>query len=153
MNNRNNSSHRDDIDSGALLLRYIIGFSWIVLVLFTVGSWYIVDLTFAQSVFVGGVLINGSFLLLKRDLEQLFLKVGNGGTQAGGVPRIERTRFLLKYFARLVVLALMIFVATTKMSINMIGLTVGLTTVMFSVVMVVLSKGKMLYGVQSLRRA
>ena len=54
----------------------------------------------------------------------------------------EKTRFVLRALARLVVLGLLVFVAATKVPVNVIGLTLGFATVMVSVVIIGLGAGK-----------
>jgi hypothetical protein len=104
-------------------------------------------------VLIGGVLASGSFFLLKRDIEQLIDRVASAGEQAGGVKKMEKVRFFLKFYARLFVLGLLLYVLTTKISINMIGLVIGLSTVMLSIVVVVLARGRMIFSVQSFKGA
>jgi NAD(P)H-dependent flavin oxidoreductase YrpB (nitropropane dioxygenase family) len=136
-------------EAGVALLQMIQLFNLFMVVVFTAGSWYIIDWTLAQSVLIGGILASGSFFLLKRDIEQLIDRVASAGDQAKGVKKMEKVRFFLKFYARLTVLGLLLYVLTTKISINMIGLVIGLSTVMLSVVIVVLARGRMIFSVQS----
>ncbi len=151
MSDRINSVKKQD-DTGVALLRMIQLFNLFVIMVFTLGSWYIVDWTLARSVLIGGVLANGSFFLLKRDIEQLLERAASSGEQAKGI-KMEKIMFFLKFYARLMVLGLLLFVLTTKISINMIGLVLGLSTVMLSVVIVVLARGRMIFSAQSFKGA
>ncbi|WP_457573442.1 ATP synthase subunit I [Desulfolithobacter sp.] len=144
---------RKTVEPGILLLRYIQVFSWLVLIVFVAGGWYLFSWPFARSVLIGGVLANGSFFLLKKDIEQLIHRVAMAGGDMRSVKRIEKIRFFLKFYARLILLGLLLFVLATKLSINMIGLVLGLSTIMLSVIIVVLSKGRMLYSAQSIKGA
>ncbi|WP_456387226.1 ATP synthase subunit I [Desulfolithobacter sp.] len=144
---------RKTVEPGVLLLRYIQFFSWLVLLVFVAGGWYLFGWPFARSVLVGGVLANGSFFLLKKDIEQLIHRVAMAGGDMKAVKRIEKIRFFLKFYARLILLGLLLFVLATKLSINMIGLVLGLSTIMLSVIIVVLSKGRMIYSVQRVKGA
>jgi NAD(P)H-dependent flavin oxidoreductase YrpB (nitropropane dioxygenase family) len=137
------------VEAGVALLRMIQLFNLLMVAIFTAGSWYIIDWTLAQSVLIGGILASGSFFLLKRDIEQLIDRVASAGDQAKGVKKMEKVRFFLKFYARLTVLGLLLYVLTTKISINMIGLVIGLSTVMLSVVIVVLARGRMIFSVES----
>lgn len=136
-------------DASAGLLRMVQQFNILVVVIFTAGSWYIVNWNLAQSVLIGGILASGSFFLLKRDIEQLIDRVAGAGEQARGVRKMEKVRFLLKFYARLCVLGLLLFALTTKISVNYIGLVLGLSTVVLSVIIVVLARGRMIFSVQS----
>ncbi|NOQ45285.1 MAG: hypothetical protein GQ559_01195 [Desulfobulbaceae bacterium] len=141
------------VEPGILLLRYIQKFSLLMLAVFSVGSWYIVNGLFALSVLVGGAMAIGSFFLLKNDIEQVINKVGGAGSRMKTVRTAEKIRFFVKFYARLIVLGLLMFVLVTKVNINMIGLAVGLSTIMSSVIIVILSKGRTIYSVQSFKGA
>jgi len=141
------------VESGVVLLRMIQLFNLIMVAVFTVGSWYIIDWTLARSVLIGGVMASGSFFLLKRDIEQLIARVASAGEQGRGVKKMEKIRFFLKFYARLFVLGLLLYVLTTKISLNMIGLVIGLSTVMLSIIIVVLARGRMIFSVQSFKGA
>lgn len=138
-------------DPGNLLLKYIMQFSLLLLAVFVGIGGFVVSWAFAQSIFVGGVLANGSFYLLKKDIEQLIARVSAAGGSLRAVKRIEKIRFFLKFYARLIVLGLLLFILATKINIDMIGLVIGLSTVMLSVIVVVLSKGRTIYSVQSVK--
>jgi hypothetical protein len=105
--------------------------------LLTAGGWYVFGSLFARSVLLGSVLINGSFLLLKTDAKRLTRRIGDAGdVQRDTVIRAETLRFFVNFFARLCVLALVLFVLAAKVEIDVIGLTLGLATVMGSIVLV-----------------
>ena len=107
----------------------------------------------AKSVLFGGLLANGSFFLLRRDINGFMANFGQAGMNWQAVKKLEKIRFFVKFYGRLVVLALILFVLITKVSIDVIGLVVGLSTIMFSVIVVVLSKGSMLYSAQRFKGA
>jgi len=148
MNNTNTQA-----EAGVLLLRMVQRFNLLMVAVFTLGCWYIVDWTLARSVLIGGMLAGGSFFLLKRDIEQLINRVAEAGEQVKGVKKLEKVRFFLKFYARLFILGLLMYVLTTKVSVNMIGLVLGLSTVMLSVVIVVLARGRMVFSAQSFKGA
>ena len=140
-------------EAGVAMLHMVQQFNLVMVAVFTAGSWYIIDWTLAQSVLIGGVLATGSFFLLKRDIEQLIDRVATAGEQAKGVKKLEKVRFFLKFYGRLTVLGLLLYVLTTKIHINMIGLVIGLSTVMLSVFIVVLARGRMVFSAQSFKGA
>ena len=142
-------TEKKQAEPGVVMLRMVQQFNLLMVVVFTLGSWYIIDWTLARSVLIGGVLASGSFFLLKRDIEQLIDRVASAGSQTKGVKKMEKIRFFLKFYARLLVLGLLLYALTTKVSINMIGLVIGLSTVMLSVIIVVLARGRMVFFVQS----
>ncbi len=105
---------------------------------------------FGLSVLLGSLLVNGSFLLMKRDARQILDRVAASAPgEVRTVQRLERVRFVFKFYARLIVLGLLLFVASTRMQLDMIGVAVGLSTVMLSVVLVVLAGGRKITSIQS----
>ncbi len=139
-------------DSGVVILRMVQQFNLVIIAVFTVGSWYIIDWNLAQSVLIGGVLASISFFLLKRDAEQLIDQVA-AGSRVQGVKGLAKSSFILKFNGRLIVLGLLLYVLTTKININIIGLVIGLSTVMLSVIIVVLTRGRMVFSGQSFKGA
>jgi len=124
------------------LVRRVMIFSGILSVVLAVGGWYLSGWFFARSVLIGGMLVNGSFWLLKSDIQRLMQRVGKVDGHGETAFTFEKTRFFLRFYARLVVLGLLLFVLASQAAIDVIGLTLGLTTVMFSVVIIGLSTGK-----------
>jgi hypothetical protein len=139
-------------DGEVVILRMVQQFNLVIIAVFTVGSWYIIDWNLAKSVLIGGVLASVSFFLLKRDAEQLIDQVA-AGSQVQGVKGLAKSSFILKFNGRLIVLGLLLYVLTTKININIIGLVIGLSTVMLSVIIVVLTRGRMVFSGQSFKGA
>jgi hypothetical protein len=132
----------DAADVEVHLVRRVLIFSGLLTVVLAVGGWYISGWCFSRSVLIGGMLVNASFWLLKTDIKQLMERVGNEEESQRTAFTLERTRFFLKFYARLVVLGLLLIVLASQAAIDVIGLTLGLTTVMFSVVIIGLSTGR-----------
>ena len=134
------------------ILRNIQWFSLLMTVVFTLGGWYLRDMQFALSVLLGAVLVNGSFWMLKRDSEKILDRVvQSSGDEVKSVQKMERIRFIFKFYAKLIVLGLVLYAASTRMELNMIGVALGLSTVMLSVFIVVLGGGRKVYSLQSTR--
>ena len=140
MNKLCKAAHSRAAEPEVAVVRYVMIFSGLLLGVLVAGGWYIHSWPFARSILIGGLLVNASFWLLKNDIKGLMQRVADGGGEA--TTGMERTRFLLKFYVRLVVLGLLLFVMASQVTINPIGLTLGLTTVMFSVVIIGLSTGK-----------
>lgn len=128
-------------DPWEFAVRRIKIFSLVLLLLLTACCWVFFSWYFARSVLVGGVLVNISFWILQRDIQRLLSKVSESENRYASVIRTQKTQFMLKFFARLVVLFLLFAVLASRMTIDVIGLTLGLTTVLFSVVIIGLSTG------------
>ena len=96
--------------------------------------------------------MNGSFWRLKRDSEKILDRVvQSSGDEVKSVQKMERIRFIFKFYAKLIVLGLVLYAASTRMELNMIGVALGLSTVMLSVFIVVLGGGRKVYSLQSTR--
>ena len=130
------------VDPEARLIRRVLIASGLLLVVLAAGGWYFSGWIFARSVLLGGLLVNGSFWLLKTDIQRLMKRIGNVDGRQNTAFTFEKTRFFLRFYARLVVLGLLLFVTASQVTINVIGLTLGLATIMFSVVIIGLSTGK-----------
>lgn len=107
----------------------------------------------AQSVLVGGLLANASFFMLRQDIARFMANFSQAGMNWKAVKQLEKVKFFLKFYGRLIVLAVILYFLITRVSVDVIGLVVGLSTVMLSVIVVVLSKGSMLLSVQGFKGA
>ena len=140
MNKQYKVGNGNSAQPGSTLVRRVMIGSLVLLIVLVACSWCIYSWSFAQSVLLGGLLVNCSFWLLRMDAQRLMQRLGQ--TEGNVVSGFEKTRFFLRCYARLAVLGLLLFVLASQMTINVIGLVLGLTTVMFSVVIIGLSTGK-----------
>jgi len=135
-------------DPAVLLMRYIVYCSIILSCVFVVAGWLWYDWYFARSVLIGAVLVNLSFYLLKRDIEQIANRIADGSSGTETIRRIDKIKFFIKFYARLAVLGLLIFIAVAKIGVNMVGLLVGLSIIVFSIIIVGVVKGHKIYSLQ-----
>ena len=153
----NNTESKDPVqmaaDSGNVLLRNVQQFNWLVLVVLIGGSWYMFSWPLAQSVLIGGILANASFFMLRRDINQFMTTFSQAGLSWQAVKKLEKVKFFLKFYGRLATLAAILYLLITLVTINVVGLVIGLSTIMFSVIVVVLSKGSMLLSTQRFKGA
>ncbi len=140
-------------EAGTSLLSYVQRFSWLLLAVLTAGSWYMFSGTVAQSVLIGGLLANVSFFMLRRDVDLFITNFSQAGMNWRAVRKLEKVKFFLKFYGRLAVLAVVLYLLITWMSIDVIGLVIGISSIMLSVVIVVLSKGSMLLSTQRFKGA
>ena len=136
-----------------VLLGTIQSFSWILLAVLVAGCWYLFPGPPALSVLLGGLLANGSFILLRRDVLRFMEDFVSAGENRKTVKRMVKVRLILNFYARLAVLGVILYLLSISVTINMVGLAVGLSTIMISVIAVVLSKGSMLYSTQRFKGA
>jgi hypothetical protein len=107
----------------ALPLRRIQRWNWYLLVLLAAASALVFDPGVTRGVVAGGLLANTSFWLLKRDLSKLLQ-----GDAVG-----LKGRFFLRYYARLALLAVILFLLIKYGSLDIIGLLIGLSVVFLSI--------------------
>lgn len=144
---------RTAAEAGTRLLADIQRFNWMLLAALIAGAWYIFSWSQAQSVLIGGLLANISFFLLRRDIVIFMDNFSRAGMSWQAVRKLEKIKFFAKFYGRLAVLAVVLYLLITRLSIDVIGLVVGLSTIMFSIIVVVISKGSMLYSAQRFKGA
>jgi len=136
---------------GGRLIRAVHLLSWGLLAALTGGAFLLAGWQTAQSVLIGGLLVNGSFYFLQRDIRQLLRKVSQEGMDFKTVKKLEKVRFILKFYLRLIVLGLVLFVLVQRLHVrlHMVGLVIGLSTVMLSNVAVAAGNLRRLGDLQS----
>lgn len=97
--------------------------NWLLLALMTAASGLFLSPSFAMGVFIGGIIANISFALLKRDITRVL----------DGPLNSAKGRFLLKYYIRLTGLVIILFCLVRYTSIHLAGLLTGLSTVVVSI--------------------
>lgn len=140
-------------EAGALMLGHVQRFNWVLLAVLTAGAFYVFTWKVAQSVLIGGLLANVSFFMLRQDISRFMANFSQAGMNWKAVKQLEKVKFFLKFYGRLIVLAVILYLLITRISVDVIGLVIGLSTIMLSVVIVVLSKGSMLLSTQRFKGA
>jgi len=97
--------------------------SWLLLIALVSCGWLFFGLLMARSILIGGLLANTSFWLLKKDLT---------GLLQGELPAVK-VRFFIKYYARLTVLAVILFLLVRYRMVEILGLLTGLSIVFVSI--------------------
>ncbi|NQS70944.1 MAG: hypothetical protein HQQ73_02080 [Desulfobulbaceae bacterium] len=130
------------------LVRRILALALFLALLIALGGWIFSGMHFALSVLVGAVLACGSFFLLQRDVRQLMDRLASDNAAGGAISGMEKARFMVKSLGRFTVLALLLFAIATRITIQPLGLVLGLATIMLSVVLIgVVGKRKKLSGI------
>lgn len=109
--------------------------NWLVLAAMVGGGWVYFSPAFAQSLAVGGVLANGSFIALQRSLQKIM----------AGPLSVAKLRFFVKYYARLTVLAVILYILVRYWRPDVAGLLVGLSTVVLSILVTAAGELKKIY--------
>jgi hypothetical protein len=106
--------------------------NWLLLVGMTAASGLFISPYFAKGLFIGGLIANISFILLKKDITRVL----------SGPLDSAKGRFLIKYYVRLTVLAVILFFLVRYRSVHLVGLVVGLSTVVISIGIMVAGAAK-----------
>ena len=106
--------------------------NWLLLLVMTVAAGLFISPYFAKGLFIGGLIANISFVLLKKDITRVL----------SGPLNAAKGRFLIKYYVRFTVLALILLFLVRYRSIHLVGLLVGLSTVVISIGIMVAGAAK-----------
>ncbi len=110
------------------LLQKIRFYNWIILMITGSLSFLFMSATFTLGVILGGLIIIGNFRLLQNTIRAAF------PTQ-GGMKRNKGT-IIMKFYFRLAILGLIIYMLITNGWVNPLGLTAGLSIVVIAILSV-----------------
>jgi hypothetical protein len=102
--------------------------NWIILVLFVAISLLFFSADFTLGILLGGLISVGSFSWRQRDLRVVFRNLTER----------SRSAIMFRYFIRFFVSAVLIFFIITKTSADVIGMVIGLSIVIISIVLTLL---------------
>jgi len=131
----------EQADQQEFPIRRVEKLNWIVAAMLGAIAGLTLPFLVAKSVFIGGVLANISYLLLKRDLKK-FLQ---GKLIRSGRAEEAKRRFYLKYYIRLSALALIIYWLISRHIVHPLGLLVGMSAIVLSIGITMLSVVKRFY--------
>ena len=101
-------------------------FNWIILLLLSSISYFLMKSSFTLGVILGGLIIIANFSLLQSTIRNAF--------PGDGLVKTRKSVLILKSFFRLFFLGGVIYLLITRGLIDPIGLTIGISTVVFSIV-------------------
>jgi hypothetical protein len=109
--------------------------SWVYLGLLVLGSWFIESWSFAWGVLAGGIVAVISFWVSYRDVTAFIDGVVGQSMveKKGGAP--GKTKLLIKFWLRIAVIGVVLLLLIRFGDINVFGLILGLTTVVFTITM------------------
>jgi hypothetical protein len=124
-----------------LSLRTLQVWNWVCLVVLCAGTWLFLSWEFAWAVAVGGVVSIVSFMLAHQDVARFMKSLdsseeGQGekkGLQAG------KSRYIIKFWLRLAIIGLILLMFIKSGKVNIFGLLVGLSTVVFTITLTTVS--------------
>ena len=106
--------------------------NWLLLIGLTAAGMLFFSPYFAKGLLIGGLIANCSFILLKKDITRALT----------GPLNAAKGRFLIMYYIRLTVIALILFSLIKYTAIHPVGLLVGLSTVVISIGIMVAGAAK-----------
>ncbi len=116
-----------------LSLNKMLALSWLYLAILVLGSWVISSWSFAWGVLVGGVISIASFLVSSREVKRFIKTFEQQQGQSAEKGKITKKGLILKFWLRLLLIGLVLFFFIRFSSINVFGLILGLTTVVFTI--------------------
>jgi hypothetical protein len=117
------------------LLKKIQLLNWLLAAAMSAAAWASFSGAMARAVLIGGIIAAASFGWLQRDLRRLF----------SGPLIAVKSRFFIKYYARLSLLAGLLFWLIRYGRIEAPGLLLGLSVVLLSTAAAMVGEAKKLY--------
>jgi hypothetical protein len=108
------------------LARRIRSGNWVILTTLGLASFFLMDDAFTLGVLLGGLVIIANFNLLARTVR--------GAFTPNGMAAIHKPAIVGKYYLRLLALGLVIYILIHYGRIHPVGLVIGLSTVVISIV-------------------
>lgn len=118
-----------------LSLKKMLVMSWIYLLILVLGSWMIGSWSFAWAVLAGGIVSIVSFMVSQREVTAFVDSLAvdpEDGTEKRDIKKSKKG-FILKFWLRLLLIGFVLFLLIRYSDINVFGLILGLTTVVFTV--------------------
>jgi len=124
-----------------LSLKKMLVMSWVYLLILVLGSWMLSSWSFAWAVMAGGIISIISFHVSQRDVTAFMdsLAPGQEGAVEKDIVKKSKKGFILKFWLRLFLIGFVLFFLIKSSSVNVFGLILGLTTVVFTITLSALS--------------
>jgi len=108
--------------------------SWVYLAVLALGAWIFHSAFFAWSVLVGGIISILSFWVSHNDVARFFGSL----TATAPIPEKEKVKksrvgYIVKFWVRIVIIGIVLLVLIKYKKVNIFGLILGLSTVVFTV--------------------
>jgi hypothetical protein len=124
-----------------LSLKKIQVLSWIYLLVLTVGSWIIRSWSFAWAVLAGGIISILSFLVSHKDVAGFLESMAPSQEGECDKKEIKKRKLglILKFWFRIFVIGIVLLLLIRSHMVDVFGLILGLSTVVFTVTFTALS--------------
>ena len=115
--------------------------SWLVLSVMSVGSAVFMSLAFGLSVLVGGIISISSFFVSNMDIMKLVESVTSISSPEDRKAKAQQEQkgYLLKFWLRIVIIGVVLFVLIKWQLVNIFGLILGLSTVVVAITLISIS--------------
>jgi len=99
--------------------------NWVILGVFLLGSTFLLSSKFTLGVLIGGLISIVNYHWLYRDVRKVFQHLNDRA----------KSRIMFRYYIRFGVTAIALFFIVSSQSVDIIGLLVGLSTVIINIVL------------------
>jgi len=116
-------------------LRKMQVLSWACLLLLCGGAWVFFSWEIAWAVAIGGVISIVSFMAIHQDVAR-FMKSLDSSEEGQGEKKtlkVGKARYIIKFWLRLAIIGLVLLMLIKSGKVNIFGLLVGLSTVVFTI--------------------
>lgn len=109
--------------------------SWVCLAVLCAGAWLFWSWQMTWSVAVGGVISITSFMLTHQDVARFMKSLGSSAEGQGEKKalKVGNSRYIVKFWLRLAIIGLVLLMLIKSGKVNIFGLLVGLSTVVFTI--------------------
>jgi len=108
------------------IIGFIKTFNWIALFVLGTASFFLMGTNFTSGLIFGGLLIILNFSVFERSIRRAF------STSSG--PRFRKAAAIAKYYIRLLLMGMVIFVLLKQTWVHPVGLLLGLSIVVISII-------------------
>ncbi|MBW1887005.1 MAG: ATP synthase subunit I [Deltaproteobacteria bacterium] len=100
--------------------------NWLILLTLGIISYFLMKHSFTTGIILGGLIIIANFHVFQHTFRSML--------SPEGVMKTTLMSVIVKYYFRLLVLGIIIYILITRGGVDPVGLTIGLSTVVISIV-------------------
>ncbi len=108
--------------------KYLHAQNWVILLILGSLSFFFLSPDFTLGIFIGGLIIITNFNVLQATIRRAFTPEG---TMIN-----KKSSIVVKYYLRLAILGLIIYILVTKELVDIIGLLIGLSIIVLNILIV-----------------
>jgi len=108
--------------------KYLHAQSWVILLILGSLSFFFMSPDFTLGIFLGGLIVIANFNLLQNTIRGAFTPEG---TMIN-----KKSAIVAKYYLRLAILGLIIYILVTKEWVDIVGLLIGLSIIVLNILII-----------------